>query len=253
MFIGIDVGSTNAKLVVIDKDENIIKTDVLKTGMNSKQTSEVLFDNLKKDYNDISDFKIVATGYGRISIDNADKTITEISCHAKGATKIFNKPDLVIIDIGGQDTKIIDVQDNFVKDFIMNDKCSAGTGRFLDIMSKTMDVDIDYMCEMAKLGGGVTISSLCTVFAESEVITLIGRSEKKENIANAIVMSIVNKVASQTKKINYQNKQVCLTGGLCELDFIIESLSNVLNTKVISNKMGRFAGALGAALYAKDL
>ena len=253
MNIGIDIGSTNAKIVAIDNAENIIYTRVVKTGFNSKLTAEKLIEELKNELVSSDDDKLVATGYGRVSVDKADKTVTEISCHAIGACKIFNKQDLVIIDIGGQDTKVINVEEGLVKDFIMNDKCSAGTGRFLDVMAKTMELSIDELCEMAKDGGGVSISSLCTVFAESEVISLIGKSENKENIANAIVMSIVSKVASQVKRVDYADKQVCLTGGLSEMDYIKDALSKELNTEVLTDKLGKFAGSIGAALCAKKL
>ncbi len=252
MYIGIDIGSTNAKIACIDRDENIKILLMKKTGFNSKITAKSLLLDAKKKF-DESDNIIVATGYGRVSVDFANKTVTEISCHAKGACKIFDKDNLVIIDIGGQDTKIIDVENKTVKDFIMNDKCSAGTGRFLDVMSKTMELTIDEMCKIAEFGGGVKISSLCTVFAESEVISLIGRSEKKENIANAIVMSIVDKVATQTKRIDYKNKTVCLTGGLSEINFIKNALCESLNTDVLADSTGKFAGSIGAALYAKEL
>lgn len=252
-FIGIDIGSTNSKIAVLDENDNLLNTFVKSTGFSSKDTSKKLIEEVLSTGVDRDNAKIVATGYGRVSVDDADKTMTEISCHAKGAVYLFKNENLVIIDIGGQDTKIIEVENGLVKDFIMNDKCSAGTGRFLDVMAKTMEVDIKTLCEMAKTGGGVTISSLCTVFAESEIISLIGRSEKKENIANAVVMSIVQKVASQTKKINFKNKKVCLTGGLCEMDFIVNSLSKVLDTEVISDKNGKFAGAIGAAIFAKGL
>lgn len=253
MYIGIDIGSTNAKVAVLDDNENIIFTKVVKTGFNSKETAESLINDIKKEFGFSDKDKIVATGYGRVSVDLADKTVTEISCHAKGAIKIFNKNDLVIIDIGGQDTKVIDVDNCQVKDFIMNDKCSAGTGRFLDVMSKTMDMTIKEMCELAETGGGVSISSLCTVFAESEVISLIGKSEKKENIANAIVMSIINKVSSQVKRIDYKNKTVCLTGGLSDIDFIKSALSKELDTEVQTHEYGKFAGSIGAAIFAKSI
>ena len=250
-FIGIDIGSTNSKIAVLDENDNLLNTFVKSTGFSSKDTAKKLIEEVLSTGVDRDNAKIVATGYGRVSVDDADKTMTEISCHAKGAVYLFKNENLVIIDIGGQDTKIIEVENGLVKDFIMNDKCSAGTGRFLDVMAKTMEVDIKKLCEMAKTGGGVTISSLCTVFAESEIISLIGRSEKKENIANAVVMSIVQKVA--TKKINFKNKKVCLTGGLCEMDFIVNSLSKVLDTEVVSDKNGKFAGAIGAAIFAKGL
>ena len=252
-FVGIDIGSTNSKIAVLDENDNLVNTFVSSTGFSSKDTARKLMEEVFTNDVNRNNSKVVATGYGRVSVDDADKTVTEISCHAKGAMYLFKNNNLVIIDIGGQDTKIIEVEDGLVKDFIMNDKCSAGTGRFLDVMARTMEVDIPSLCDMAKLGGGVTISSLCTVFAESEIISLIGRSEKKENIANAVVMSIVQKVASQAKKIDVSRKKVCLTGGLCEMDFIVKSLSKLLDVEVISDKNGKFAGAIGAAIYAKNL
>lgn len=112
---------------------------------------------------------------------------------------------VAVVDIGGQDTKIILLENGTVKDFAMNDKCSAGTGRFLEVMANTMALKPDEVCELARKGSGVTISSMCTVFAESEVISLIGQGEKKENIAYAVVHSIADKVASQCKKLNVQD------------------------------------------------
>ena len=171
----IDIINESIKeLVEYDDDRQIFSPRNI-SGINSEKIEE-----LKNELVSSDDDKLVATGYGRVSVDKADKTVTEISCHALGACKIFNKQDLVIIDIGGQDTKVINVEEGLVKDFIMNDKCSAGTGRFLDVMAKTMELSIDELCEMAKDGGGVSISSLCTVFAESEVISLIGKSENKD-------------------------------------------------------------------------
>lgn len=257
-FIGIDIGSTNAKIAMVDENDNLIKTLVKKTGFSSKDTAnilikEILDDKIFDSEEDKNDIKIVATGYGRVSVENATKEVTEITCHAKGATYIFKDDNIVIIDIGGQDTKIIDVERGIVKDFVMNDKCSAGTGRFLEVMAKTMEISIEELCELARLGSGVTISSLCTVFAESEVISLIGKSEKKENIANAVLMSIINKVSAQTKKLNLQNKNIYLTGGLSEMSFVVESLSKALNANVKSDKLGKFAGAIGAALMAKNI
>lgn len=252
-YIGIDIGSTNSKIVVIDDNENIIMNKSISTGISSKDSSYELFKMVENEGTNLSAFKIVATGYGRVVVDNANKTITEISCHAKGACKIFNADDLVIIDIGGQDTKIISVEGGFVKDFIMNDKCSAGTGRFLDVMARTMGISVGELVELAREGGGVSISSLCTVFAESEVISLIGKSEKKENIANAIVRSIVTKVVSQASKIDVHHKSVCLTGGLSDMKYIVELLSEYLKVDVMSDSMGKYAGAYGAALFARDI
>ena len=194
----------------------------------------------------------VSTGYGRVSVPYAGKTVTEITCHAKGAMLLHRSRDLTVVDIGGQDTKIIRVEGGLVKDFIMNDKCSAGTGRFLEVMANTLGLRPDDMCELARQGGGVSISSMCTVFAESEVISLIGKGEKKENIAFAVVDSIVKKVASQAKRLE-EGGLVCLTGGLCESDYIRLALGRQLRTEVVSVPEGRYAGAVGAALCAAEL
>lgn len=132
----------------------------------------------------------------------------------------------------------------------MNDKCSAGTGRFLEIMSNTMALRPDELCELARQGGGTTISSMCTVFAESEVISLVGAGEKKENIAYAVVNSIIEKVVSQSSRLKITDESICLTGGLCECSYIVEALSSKLNTEVQAEPKGRFAGAIGAAISA---
>ena len=123
--------------------------------------------------------------------------MTEITCHAKGAVWLHGPDNMTVIDIGGQDTKLIAVEDGAVKDFVMNDKCSAGTGRFLEIMANTLGLRPGELCELARSGGGTRISSMCTVFAESEIISLVGRGEKKENLAFAVVDSIADKVVSQ--------------------------------------------------------
>jgi predicted CoA-substrate-specific enzyme activase len=137
-----------------------------------------------------------------------------------------------------------------VKDFVMNDKCSAGTGRFLEVMANTLTVSPEALCTLAAQGGNTSISSMCTVFAESEVISLIGRGEKRENIAFAVVDSIVQKVASQAKRLISSAGVVCLTGGLCDSGYIINALSGALRTQVISDSQRRYAGAIGAALHA---
>lgn len=167
-----------------------------------------------------------------------------------GAVWIFDNKDMTIIDIGGQDTKIICVEQGFVKDFMMNDKCSAGTGRFLEIMANTLSMRPNEMCELAREGSGVTISSMCTVFAESEVISLIGQGEKKENIAFAVVDSIVRKVAAQANRMSEDRPMLCLTGGLCECSYISEALTKELGMEVKTDPQSRYAGAIGAALGA---
>ena len=251
--IGIDIGSTCAKTVVMDADKNILHRLLQPTGWSSVETSEAIHDKLSELGVDWNDAAVVATGYGRISVPYADKCVTEITCHGRGACHVFQSDDVTVIDIGGQDTKLICVEDGMVKDFIMNDKCSAGTGRFLEIMANTLGVKLDELCELASHGGGVSISSMCTVFAESEVISLIGRGEKKENIAFGVVDSIVKKVASQAGKLYLEGTKVCLTGGLCDFEYICRRLSAALKSEVLTHPDGRYAGAIGAALSAAGI
>jgi len=200
-----------------------------------------------------TDSKYVATGYGRVSVPYADKMISEITCHGKGAAYLFEAKDCTVIDIGGQDTKIITMANGQVVDFIMNDKCSAGTGRFLEIMANTLGVSLPEMFDLASTGSGISISSMCTVFAESEVISLIGSGQPKQNIAYGVVESIINKVVSLCGRHATSDTNFYLTGGLCESDYIIESLSKKLGSTVFSSPLGRYAGAVGAALLAKSL
>ena len=260
-FIGIDIGSTSAKTIVLDENKNIVERILLPTGWSSKETSEIIFKKLNELNFNAGNSTIVATGYGRVSVSFANKAVTEITCHGKGANYLFgvgakhcepvaasSASDLLIIDIGGQDTKIIQVENGNVVDFLMNDKCSAGTGRFLEVMSNALNLKMDELCDMAAKGSDTYISSLCTVFAESEVISLIGRGEKRENIAFAIVDSIIKKVCQQAQKLYKPNMKVCLTGGLSEFKYISDSLGKELKTSVEAKIDGRYAGAIGAAL-----
>ena len=251
-FIGIDIGSTSAKTVVLDDGKNVIERILLPTGWSSKETSEIILKKLNELNLCDGNSTIVATGYGRVSVSFANKAVTEITCHGKGANYLFGNNiqnrGLLIIDIGGQDTKIIHVENGNVVDFLMNDKCSAGTGRFLEVMSNALNLKMDELCDMASRGSDTHISSLCTVFAESEVISLIGRGEKRENIAYAIIDSIIKKVCQQAQKLYKKDMKVCLTGGLSEFGYISDSLGKELNVNVEATADGRYAGAIGAAL-----
>ena len=248
--IGIDIGSTCAKTVVMDGERQIQFRLLQPTGWSSVDTAEEIRRRLESEGFPLEDAAVVATGYGRVSVPYADKCVTEITCHGRGACHVYGESCLTVIDIGGQDTKIIQIQQGAVSDFLMNDKCSAGTGRFLEIMANTLAVRPEELCQMAAQGGGTSISSMCTVFAESEVISLIGRGEKRENIAFAVVDSIVKKVASQAGRMSAGQEAVCLTGGLCGYPYLRQSLSATLGREVRTAEDGRYAGAVGAALSA---
>lgn len=251
--VGIDIGSTCAKTVVMNRRQEILHQFMQPTGWSSVETAQQIESRLLELGVGKEDAGIVATGYGRISVPYADQCITEITCHGKGACFLYGVQDLMVIDIGGQDTKIIALETGAVTDFSMNDKCSAGTGRFLEVMANTLSLRPEELCQMASLGGGTVISSMCTVFAESEVISLIGRGEKKENIAYAVMDSIVSKVASQAARFQLQGKTVCMTGGLCGFENLRQALSRQLGTDVAAHEDGRYAGAVGAALCAETL
>ena len=251
--IGIDIGSTGTKTAVLREDDSIAFLNSRPTGWSSVDTAEAVLERLAAEGYPPSEGRSVATGYGRISVPWADKAVTEITCHALGAEYLHRCSDMTVIDIGGQDTKIIALENGRVVDFMMNDKCSAGTGRFLEVMANAMALRPDELCEMARQGGGVTISSMCTVFAESEVTSLIGRGESRENIAYAVVDSIVKKVASQAGRVTRTGKLICLTGGLCQCSYIREALGREMRAEVVSHENGRYAGAIGAALQARKL
>ena len=248
IYIGIDIGSTSAKTIVMDAEKQIQHKTIQPTGWSSVDTAKAICKDLQDHGYDLQNARVVATGYGRISVPYANKTVTEITCHARGAAWLFQTEDAAILDIGGQDTKVILLEQGMVSDFAMNDKCSAGTGRFLEVMANTMALRPDTLCELARNGKDVTISSLCTVFAESEVISLIGRGEPKENIAFAVVNSIAEKVVSQSSRLEFSDKPIFLTGGLCECEYLREILSQKLHREVSSPRDSRYAGAIGAAL-----
>ncbi len=246
--IGIDIGSTSAKAAVVE-DGKIAFTTVMPTGYNSVDAADRLKEEIQSAGFEIGeDVGVVATGYGRISVPYADKTVTEITCHGRGASFLFGE-DLTVIDIGGQDTKAVKIENGTVSKFLMNDKCSAGTGKFLEIMANRLGVTLSELMDMAKKGEITPISSMCTVFAESEVISLIGKGTPRENIARGVVDSVVTKVCSLVGRVG--GEKYALTGGLCDEEFMVESLKNALGADVVTCSNARFAGAIGAALSAK--
>lgn len=250
-YIGIDIGSTASKVSVFD-DEKLISNMVMPTGWSSVDTSHRIKEELEQRGIDLNKARVVATGYGRISVPYAHKTITEITCHGKGAYYLNGSQMMTVIDIGGQDTKIINIENGNVTNFLMNDKCAAGTGRFLELMANTLGVSLYEMAQMALRGKDINITSMCTVFAESEVISLIGSGAKREDIARGVINSIIGRIKTLLNKQGVIG-DIYLTGGLCDLEPFIKLLSQRIGKKVNTSSLARFAGSIGGALLAKNL
>lgn len=249
-YIGIDIGSTATKVSILNNDE-LVSNFTLPTGWSSIETANRIQEKLSEMNIYVNNSKVVATGYGRVSVPYANKAITEITCHGKGVHYLLGE-DSTIIDIGGQDTKIITLKNGKVTNFTMNDKCAAGTGKFMELMSNTLGVSIYDLAKMALEGENINISSMCTVFAESEVISMIGEGKNREDIARGIINSITGRVSSMLFK-HGSSDTIYLTGGLCEVEPFIELLSNKLDTKIQTNSLARYAGSIGASLLAKGV
>ncbi len=245
-YAGIDIGSTASKVAVI-ADGKLLDTFVLPTGWNGRETAQQIRTMLEaKGY--ASSMRCVATGYGRISVDFADRVVTEITCHGRGGWALFRKNG-TIIDVGGQDTKAIHMQDGQVKDFLMNDKCAAGTGKFIEIMANRLGTDLKEFFDLAESGKPVSISSMCTVFAESEVIGYIGAGALREDIAAGVVDSVAVRVSHLLTRAGHgKGEPLFLTGGLCDSPYFIKVLSEKTGCNVMTHTLGRYAGAIGAAL-----
>lgn len=228
--VGIDIGSTATKAAVL-KGSQLLYSLVIPTGYSSVEAANTVLQRLADEGFTQEECVYVATGYGRISVPFADKTVTEITCHGKGAGYLFG-PDCTVIDIGGQDTKSILLKNGRVQDFRMNDKCSAGTGKFLEVMANRLGLTQNELSELAKKGKPTSISSMCTVFAESEIISLIGQGAAREDICNGIVESVVAKVKPLVFKS--ANNEYVLTGGLCENAYVAERLGSHLDGSILT-------------------
>lgn len=248
-YVGIDIGSTASKTVIMDvSKQNILYKKIMPSGWNSKETGLAILDWIKEMLGN-NEFTVTATGYGRISVPFADKTVTEITCHGKGAY-FLNGNDGTVIDIGGQDTKIVIVKNGQIIDFIMNDKCSAGTGKFLEIMANRLGCNMEEMFALAANGNDISLSSTCTVFAESEVISLMGKGTPREDIARGVINQIVSKVVSLANRKPPADTYF-LTGGFSNSPFVIEELEKKLKKKVYTHELAHYAGAIGACLLGK--
>lgn len=249
--VGLDIGSITTKVAVM-KEGKVQGTDVSFTGYNpEKAWRDILKRMLSRlGLTESSVDRIVSTGYGRNNVSIAHKRITEIICHAEGAKHFLPKVRSVI-DIGGQDSKFIRLDDHgSVADFVMNDKCSAGTGRFLDVMARALEVPLEEFGSMSgKARTTVRISSMCTVFAESEVISLISKGESRENIISGIHDSIASRMVSMMGGTGVV-KPVVMTGGVANNSGIRKALEKRLGIKIEVPETAQVNGAIGAAILA---
>ncbi len=252
LYAGIDVGSLSAETVFIDEAKRIVTFNILPTGPNSRLAAEESFRRALKDagVDEKAIGFVVATGYGRISIPFAGKRVTEISCHGMGAHHLF--PDTrTVIDIGGQDSKVIRVDETGkVADFTMNDKCAAGTGRFLEVMAGALDVPLDRMGAVSlEATQDIAISSVCTVFAESEVVSLVAQGKPVADILKGLHTAIVNRVWSMVKSVGTSGG-VTVSGGVAKNQGVVKLLEAKLGRRINVAPEPQIVGALGAALLA---
>ncbi|MBV4419206.1 2-hydroxyglutaryl-CoA dehydratase [Clostridium tyrobutyricum] len=249
--MGVDIGSTASKGVILRDGKDIVSSSTIPVGTGTSGPVRVIKELFEKSQLVKEDIKrIVATGYGRMNFDYADKQISELSCHAKGAYSIF--PNVkTIIDIGGQDAKVLKLNSRGrLMDFVMNDKCAAGTGRFLDVMANVLEVKISDLSKLADLSETqVDISSTCTVFAESEVISHLSEGKKPEDIAAGIHRSIARRVSSLAKRIGIE-KDVAMTGGVAQNSSVVGFMEKEIGLPINVSEHAQIIGALGAAIYA---
>ncbi len=249
---GIDVGSLSTDAVVM-QDDQVLAYVIINTGVKAQTAAGRAFGQALEQAGltegDVD--AVIATGYGRMSVPFANSQVTEISCHGRGAA--FFSPDVrTIIDIGGQDSKVIrvDAQGNVV-DFLMNDKCAAGTGRFLEVMAQRLELGIEQLGqEDLQAGRAAQISSMCTVFAESEVVSLIAQGVPRPEIVRGLHHSIAERTAGLANRLGLANG-VMMTGGVAKNQGVVRALSEQLGAKIAVPPEPQIVGALGAALIAR--
>ncbi|MGI6206173.1 MAG: acyl-CoA dehydratase activase [Anaerovoracaceae bacterium] len=252
--VGIDSGSTTTNAVVMDENKKILSSVVIRTGSRSYDSALEAYESVlkKAGIGKGSEDMIVSTGYGRVNLEFANREITEISCHGRGAN-YFNPRVRTILDIGGQDSKAIRINERGdVLDFAMNDKCAAGTGRFLEAMAATLGVGIDELGPVSlQWKDDIDISSMCTVFAESEVISLIADNKNKADIAHGIHKSIANRATGLMKRVGLE-PEFMMTGGVAQNPGAVKAVEEKLGAKLYICEDPEIVGAVGAALYGLD-
>jgi CoA-substrate-specific enzyme activase, putative len=254
MFAGIDIGSSSTNVVFINSKKEIICYEVIPTSPNHKESAQKAISSLCEKNNLLeSDITyIVSTGYGRKNVNKIAKDVTEISCHAKGAIHFYPQVRTVL-DIGGQDSKVIKVNEHGrAEDFIMNEKCAAGTGRFLEAMARILDVRVDQMGKLStQATKEIKLSSVCTVFAESEVISKIAEENTIADIIDGIHDSVCCRTVALLEKAKI-DPLVVMTGGVAKNSGLVCKLEKYIGQKIYVPPEPQIVGALGAALIALE-
>ncbi|MDO5689451.1 MAG: acyl-CoA dehydratase activase [Tissierellia bacterium] len=244
-YFGVDLGSTAAKVATLNEKLEVLDLHLIENGA-SVQSVDKTLEYLA--YSVDEEHFIISTGYGRKLITDRYGDSSEIICHAKGV-KFLTPEARTIIDIGGQDIKIIELTGSGkVQNFHMNDKCAAGTGRFLEVMARLLGVEVSDLSNLAENSvNKLSISNICTVFAESEVISLLAKGHNKEDVARAVNESVSKRIASQLMRSNPQDR-VIITGGASLNRNLVHQLSSFTGKDIMNSKYSQFTGAIGAAI-----
>lgn len=248
--MGVDSGSTSTDVVIMDADKHIVATAIVPTGARAADAAARAMDEaLSQAGIAASDVALrVSTGYGRDNIEGMDSSVTEITCHARGAH--YLAPDArSVIDIGGQDSKVIHLNANgSVAGFVMNDKCAAGTGRFMEAMARVLEMDLDEFCRRGlEWRHEVRITSMCTVFAESEVVSLVAANTPTPDVIHGLDVSVARKTATLASRVGAEPPYL-MTGGVAQNEGVVRALSEVLKAPVATHEDSQLCGAIGAAL-----
>jgi predicted CoA-substrate-specific enzyme activase len=251
--IGLDVGSTTTKAVMVDSQGAILASHLVNTGPSGVKAAHTCLEELsRKVGEDTKGVPTISTGYGRSLIHFANESVTEITCHSIGVHRL-NPMIRLLIDVGGQDSKAVRIGENGrPRDFALNDKCSAGTGRFLEVMARVLEISIDELGPFAlKSNSPSTISSTCTVFAESEVIGRIGAGEDPNDIAAGAHAAMANKIGTLSRRVGVASP-ICVTGGVALNPAFRHYLSKQLHAELWMPDNPQLTGALGAALLSLE-
>src|ERR1035437_9948778 len=251
---GVDVGSTQTKAVIIDEHAAIVGRSLIDTGANVVVEAENAYVAALRDAGVPEEEVgyIVGTGYGRYRVTFGHTQITEISCHGRGAVHMF-PGTRTVVDMGGQDTKAIRVSPTGeILDFVMNDKCAAGTGRFLGAAASALDLPLDQLGPTALLSSRpVKITTTCTVFADGEILSLIGKGKKLEDVLLGVHHSVVSRSIGLLSRVGI-DQEVTFTGGVANHVGMVSVLNQELGFEVNVSEDSHYMGALGAALFAMD-